>query len=124
MLCRTTVISTFLAASGIFGSAYAATSDASDCDSAASQHQQSSSGANDVVGILNDVHSNSCMDESSIWLAEDAQSPLSKLSANLVEFEWMTVDNPGNAADVTTGYGAVEKTFLLAKYEVTNEQYA
>ena len=40
-----------------------------------------------------------------------------------VTFEWLTVDNPGNAADVTTGFGAVEHTFRLAKYEVTNAQY-
>ena len=40
-----------------------------------------------------------------------------------VNMEWVTVDDPGNAADVT-GLGAVAETFLMAKHEVTNLQYA
>jgi formylglycine-generating enzyme required for sulfatase activity len=37
--------------------------------------------------------------------------------------DWVTVDDPGNAAD-TTGYGAVADTFQIQKYEFTNQQYA
>ena len=35
---------------------------------------------------------------------------------------WMTVGDPGNAAD-TTGYGAVAESFRIMKYEFTNQQY-
>ena len=45
-------------------------------------------------------------------------------SSGLVEFEWLLVGNPGNAADISSGFGAVDHTFLIAKYEVTNAQYA
>jgi sulfatase modifying factor 1 len=45
-------------------------------------------------------------------------------SSGLVEFEWLTVGNPGNAADISSGFGAVDHSFLIAKYEVTNAQYA
>src|SRR5262245_36424809 len=37
--------------------------------------------------------------------------------------QFVSVANPGNAAD-TTGYGAVSYTFQIAKYDVTNAQYA
>jgi formylglycine-generating enzyme len=36
--------------------------------------------------------------------------------------DWVTVGDPGNAAD-TTGYGAVAASFQIMKYEFTNEQY-
>lgn len=45
-------------------------------------------------------------------------------SSGLVEFEWLLVGNPGNAADISSGFGAVDHSFLIAKYEVTNAQYA
>ncbi len=45
-------------------------------------------------------------------------------ASGLVEFEWVTVGNPGNAADISSGFGAVDHSFLIAKYEVTNQQYA
>ncbi len=40
-----------------------------------------------------------------------------------VAFDWVTVGNPGNAAD-STGFGAVAYRFRMSKYEVTNDQYA
>jgi len=40
-----------------------------------------------------------------------------------VTIEWVTVGDPGNAAD-DTGYGAVAYTYRIGKYEVTNAQYA
>jgi len=39
-----------------------------------------------------------------------------------VTMDWVTVGNPGNAAD-TTGYGAVSYAYQIGKYEVTNAQY-
>jgi sulfatase modifying factor 1 len=48
----------------------------------------------------------------------------SMTSSGQVEFEWLSVGNPGNAADISSGFGAVDHTFLMAKYEVTNQQYA
>jgi sulfatase modifying factor 1 len=39
-----------------------------------------------------------------------------------VTIDWVTVGNPGNAAD-TTGYGAVGYEYQIGKYEVTNAQY-
>lgn len=40
-----------------------------------------------------------------------------------VTIDWVTVGDPGNAADVT-GYGAVGYVYKIGKYEVTNAQYA
>jgi formylglycine-generating enzyme required for sulfatase activity len=40
-----------------------------------------------------------------------------------VTIDWVTVGNPGNAAD-STGYGAVAYAYQIGKYEVTNAQYA
>jgi len=41
-----------------------------------------------------------------------------------VTFNWATVGNAGNAADPTTGFGAVANEYRIAKTEVTNDQYA
>ncbi len=47
-----------------------------------------------------------------------------------VTIDWVTVGDPGNAADTavmddyTTGYGAVPYAYRISKYEVTNAQYA
>jgi formylglycine-generating enzyme required for sulfatase activity len=47
-----------------------------------------------------------------------------------VTIDWVTVGEPGNAADTevmndnTTGYGAVSYVYRISKYEVTNAQYA
>ncbi len=41
----------------------------------------------------------------------------------IVAIDYVTVGNPGNAADPTTGFGAVSQTFAIGTYEVTNTQY-
>ena len=38
--------------------------------------------------------------------------------------EYVRVGNPNNAADPTTSYGAVDHSYWIGKYEVTNAQYA
>lgn len=38
-------------------------------------------------------------------------------------FNWLMVGNPGNAADSSTGFGAVADTYRIAAEEVTNAQY-
>lgn len=40
-----------------------------------------------------------------------------------VNMDWVTVGNAGNAADTTTGYGAVGYEYKIGKFEVTNAQY-
>jgi sulfatase modifying factor 1 len=40
-----------------------------------------------------------------------------------VTIDWVTVGNAGNAADPSTGYGAVGYNYQIGKYEVTNAQY-
>jgi sulfatase modifying factor 1 len=42
--------------------------------------------------------------------------------AHAVTIDWVTVGDPGNAAD-TTGYGAVAEEFRIAKHLVTIQQY-
>ena len=58
-------------------------------------------------------------------------SPLALSSpAEAVTIDWVTVGDPGNAADTavmndqTTGYGSVAYAYRISKYEVTNAQYA
>jgi sulfatase modifying factor 1 len=43
--------------------------------------------------------------------------------AHAVTIDWVTVGNPGNAADATTGNGAVNYEYRIAKHEVTIQQY-
>jgi formylglycine-generating enzyme required for sulfatase activity len=43
-------------------------------------------------------------------------------AAHAVTIDWVTVGDPGNAAD-TTGYGAVADAFRIMKFEFTNAQY-
>ncbi|MFM8413636.1 MAG: SUMF1/EgtB/PvdO family nonheme iron enzyme [Planctomycetota bacterium] len=43
--------------------------------------------------------------------------------AHAVTIDWVTVGDPGNAAD-TTGYGAVSYEYRIMKFEITNTQYA
>ncbi len=51
------------------------------------------------------------------------------LPASAVNIEWVTIGNPGNAADLpatncwTAGCGSVAYAYRISKYEVTNEQY-
>jgi len=47
---------------------------------------------------------------------------LSVTAAHAITIDWVTVGDPGNAAD-TTGYGAVAASFQIMKYEFTNQQY-
>jgi formylglycine-generating enzyme required for sulfatase activity len=44
-------------------------------------------------------------------------------AAHGATIDWVTVGDPGNAAD-TTGYGSVADVYRIGKYEVTNAQYA
>ena len=44
------------------------------------------------------------------------------LPAQAVTIEMVTVGDPGNTAD-TTGYGAVDHSYQIGKYEVTNAQF-
>lgn len=44
--------------------------------------------------------------------------------ASPVSMDWSTVGNAGNAADPTTGFGAVGYEYRIGAYEVTNAQYA
>jgi sulfatase modifying factor 1 len=57
-----------------------------------------------------------------------------RVAVGAVAFDWVTVGDPGNApdtqvmtkgpvADFTTGYGAVDYTYRIAKQQVTNTQY-
>ena len=43
-------------------------------------------------------------------------------AAHAVTIDWVTVGDPGNAADTTT-YGAVADAFQIMKFEFTNAQY-
>ncbi len=45
-------------------------------------------------------------------------------SAHAVTIDWVTVGDPGNAADEASGYGDVADAFQIGKYEVTIGQYA
>ena len=47
----------------------------------------------------------------------------SNLRAALITMDWVTVGDPGNAADTTT-YGAVADSFRIMKFEFQNSQYA
>ena len=48
---------------------------------------------------------------------------LPSLPTSAVTIDWVTVGGAGNADD-TTGYGGVATDYRIAKYEVTNAQYA
>ena len=49
---------------------------------------------------------------------------LPAIAAGSVTTDWVTVGNPGNGDDPETGYGGVDYKYRIAKYEVTNAQYA
>jgi len=55
-----------------------------------------------------------------LWLC----ATLANAAAMAVSIDWVTVGLPGNAADPQTGDGAVDYTYRISKYEVTNSQYA
>jgi formylglycine-generating enzyme required for sulfatase activity len=44
-------------------------------------------------------------------------------SSSAAPIVWAPIGSPGNAADVTTGYGAVGYSYSVSTYEVTNAQY-
>jgi formylglycine-generating enzyme required for sulfatase activity len=44
--------------------------------------------------------------------------------AGLINVAMVPVGDPGNAADSTTGYGAVSYAYSIGKYDVTASQYA
>ena len=61
-----------------------------------------------------------------LWLglAALACMPFGSIS-NAEAIQWVTVGDPGNAADTNpAGYGAVSTAFQIMKYEFTNQQYA
>lgn len=41
----------------------------------------------------------------------------------LVTIDYVSIGNPGNTADPSTGFGAVSYAYQIGKYEVTNAQY-
>jgi len=41
----------------------------------------------------------------------------------VVDISWTSIGNPGNAADSSTGYGAVSYSYNIGTYEVTSAQY-
>jgi len=41
----------------------------------------------------------------------------------VVNMSWTSIGNTGNAADPSTGYGAVDHAYNIGTYEVTNAQY-
>jgi formylglycine-generating enzyme required for sulfatase activity len=55
-------------------------------------------------------------------LAAALGAALTAAAAHAVTIDWVTVGDPGNAADDTT-YGAVADSFQIMKYEWTNSQY-
>ena len=61
-----------------------------------------------------------------LLLALAAALPLPAVAAEPADLgiEWVTVGNPGNAADAATGRGSVAGVFQIAKHEVTVGQYA
>ncbi len=46
-----------------------------------------------------------------------------KMPAGETSLDFVTVGNPGNAADPATGYGAVGYTYQMGQYDVTSAQY-
>jgi len=52
-----------------------------------------------------------------------ATSALIVSASASITMDWVTVGNPGNAAD-TYGFGSVAYEYQIGKYEVTNAQYA
>ena len=49
---------------------------------------------------------------------------LTPATTHAITIEWVTVGDPGNAADTApAGYGDVAATFQIMKYEFTNQQY-
>ena len=45
-------------------------------------------------------------------------------STHATSIDWVEIGAPANAADTATGYGAVQYNYSLARFEVSNAQYA
>ncbi len=45
------------------------------------------------------------------------------VAAHAVTIDTVTIGNPNNAADTTTGYGSVAEMYAIGKYEITSGQY-
>jgi formylglycine-generating enzyme required for sulfatase activity len=57
-------------------------------------------------------------------MAVAAWASLPLAATQAITIDWVTVGDPGNAADTApAGYGAVSETFQIMKYEFTNQQY-
>ena len=52
-----------------------------------------------------------------------ASAALITSASATVTMDWVTIGNANNAADQLTGYGIVDHTYRIGKYEVTNAQY-
>lgn len=81
-------------------------------------------GAITSAKLANNAVGTAAIIDGSVTLAKldpELADAISNLSPTLMRF--VTVGNPGNAADPVTGLGAVAYTFQIGKYEVTNSQY-
>lgn len=47
-----------------------------------------------------------------------------KTTTERPDIQWVSIGEPGNLFDVSTGYGCVPYTYEMARFEITNEQYA
>ena len=52
-----------------------------------------------------------------------ARADVFKMTGGQTSLQFVTVGNPGNAADPPTGYGSVANTYQMGKYDVTVGQY-
>ncbi len=52
-----------------------------------------------------------------------AQADVYNMPTGQTSLDFVTVGNPGNAADPSTGYGAVPYTYQMGTYDVTTAQY-
>jgi len=59
-------------------------------------------------------------------LSTDARSDITRLGPGLTSLEFVSIDDPGNSSDTrysSPGYGSVEYSFQMGKFEVTAAQY-
>ena len=57
-----------------------------------------------------------------VVVVDTVTAAVTVIVAATVTIDYISVGNPGNAAD-STGYGAVTYAYQIGKYEVTNAQY-
>jgi sulfatase modifying factor 1 len=61
-----------------------------------------------------------------VWMAAGGRADVFNMPPGLTSLEFVTVGDPGNTADtrfVTPGYGRVDYTYQIGKYDVTTGQY-